>query len=85
MNKMLMYFILPLIVSFRRNWQLKVSNFEKNVTFPDIAIDGTFFSKILTYIHMTHVNFLFHRLLVSETQTDRHDKHLIFCLIGVGN
>ena len=25
----------------------------------------------LTFIDMTHVNFLFHRLLVSETQTDR--------------
>ena len=63
MNKMLMYFILPLIVSFRRNWQLKVSNFEKNVTFPDIAIDGTFFSKILTYIHMTHVNYLLYKYM----------------------
>ena len=26
---------------------------------------------------MTHVNFLFHRLLVSETQTDRQDKFVI--------
>ena len=63
MNKMLMYFILPLIVSFRRNWQLKVSNFEKNVMFPDIAIDGTFFSKILTYIHMTHVIYLLYKYM----------------------
>ena len=43
--------------------------------------DGQIFLKILTYIHMTHINFLFHRLLVSETQTDRqtyrHDKFVI--------
>ena len=32
------------------------------------------FFKFLTYIDMTHVNFLVHRLLVSETQTDRQDK-----------
>ena len=31
---------------------------------------------ICIYIHMTHVNF-FHRLLVSETQTDRQDKFAI--------
>ena len=38
--------------------------------------DGHFFL-ILTHIHMTHVNFLFHKLLVSETHTDRQDKFVI--------
>ena len=77
MNKMLKYFVLPLMVSFSHNWQLKTSNFEKNVMFPDTGIFRTkaqtdrLFFKILTYIHMTHVKFLFHRLSVSETQTDR--------------
>ena len=75
MNKILIYFVLPLAISFSRNRHLKTSNFEKNVTFPDGHTDGhrhrrTVFFKILTYIHMTHVKFLFHRLLVSETQTD---------------
>ena len=80
MTKMLKYFVLPLVVSFSRNRQLKKSNFEKNVTFPDKKIfrtDGLFFFKILTYIHMTHVNFLLHRLLFSETHTDRQDKFII--------
>ena len=36
MNKMPIYFVLPLGVSFSRNQQLKTSSFEKNVTFPDI-------------------------------------------------
>ena len=69
MTKMLIYFVLPLGVSFSRNRQLKTSNFEKNVMFPDT--DRQIFKKILTSIHMTHVNFLFHRLLVRHTQTDR--------------
>ena len=30
---------------------------------------------------MTHVNFLLHRLLVSETQTDRQDKVVIYIYI----
>ena len=84
-TKMLIYFVLPLMVSFSRNRQLKTSDFEKNVTFPDgrtdgrnrSGTDGHFFFKILTHIHMTHVIFLFHRLLVSETQTDRQDKYVI--------
>ena len=79
MTKMLIYFVLPLVVSFSRNRQLKKSNFEKNVTFPDEKIfrtDGLFFFKILTYIHMTHVNFLLHRLLFSETHTDRQTRQI---------
>ena len=32
---------------------------------------------------MTHVNFLLHRLLFSETQTDRQDKFVIDVL-GIG-
>ena len=77
MTKILIYFVLPLVVSFSRNRQFKKSNFEKNVTFPDKGIFRTkaqtdrFFLKILTYINVIHVNFLFLRLLVSETQTDR--------------
>ena len=35
MNKMLIYFVLSLLVSFSRNRQLKASNFKKNVNFPD--------------------------------------------------
>ena len=35
MTKMLIYFILPLVVSFSRNRQLKTSNFVKKITFPD--------------------------------------------------
>ena len=83
MTKMLIHFILPLGVSFSHNQQLKMSDFEKNVTFPDTGIFRTqaqtdkIFFKILTYIHMTHVNFLFHRLLVSKTHTDRQDKFVI--------
>ena len=75
MTNMLIYFVLPLRVSFSRNRELKTSDFETFFTFPNNKIFRTealtdkFF--ILTYIHMTHVNFLFHRLLVSETQTDR--------------
>merc|ERR1739842_133956 len=64
MNKMPIYFVLPLEVSLSRNRQLKTSNFVKNVTFPDGI--GTFpdgigraqtdiiFFLILTHIHMTH-------------------------------
>ena len=67
MNKMPIYFVLPLGVSFSRNQQLKTSNFVKNVTFPDgrnrAQTDILFL--ILTHIHMTHVNFLVHRPLVS--------------------
>ena len=81
MTNMLIYFVLPLRVSFSRNRELKTSNFEKNFTFPDNknfrTESQTDFFKILTYIHMTHVNFLFHRLLVSETHTDRQDKFVI--------
>ena len=81
MTKMLIYLFLPLMVSFSRNRQLKTSNFFKNVTFPDgrteSGTDGHFFFKILTHMHMTHVNFLLHRLLFSETQTDRQDKFVI--------
>merc|ERR1739842_131683 len=84
MTKMLIYIFLPLLVSFSRNRQLKTSNFLKNVTFPDGRTDGRnraqtdiFFFKILTHMHMTHVNFLLHRLLFSETQTDRQDKFVI--------
>ena len=43
-NKMLIYFVLPLVFLFSFNRQLKKSIFEKNVMFPDT---------ILTYIHMT--------------------------------
>ena len=47
MTKMLIYFVLPLMVSFSRNRQLKTSYFEKNVTFPDgrteSGTDGHFF------------------------------------------
>ena len=32
---------------------------------------------LLKYINMTHVNFLAHKPLVSETQTDRQDKFVI--------
>ena len=35
MTKMLIYFVLPLWLSFSRYWQLKTSNFETNFTFPD--------------------------------------------------
>ena len=35
------------------------------------------FLKFLTYIDMTHEHSLFHRLLVSETQTDRQDRFVI--------
>merc|ERR1739842_11613 len=51
MNKMPIYFVLPLGVSFSRNQQLKTSNFEKNVTFPDgrnrAGTDGHYFFKNL--------------------------------------
>ena len=80
MTKMLIYIFLPLMVSFSRNRQLKTSNFLKNVTFPDgrnRAQTDIFFFKILTHIHMTHVIFLLHRLLFSETHTDRQDKFVI--------
>ena len=47
MNKMPIYFVLPLGVSFSRNQQLKTSDFVKNVTFPDgrteSGTDGHFF------------------------------------------
>merc|ERR1739842_164320 len=79
-TKMLIYFVLLLMVSFSRNQQLKTSDFEKIFTFPDgigRAQTDIIFSKILTHIHTTHVNFLFHRLLVSETHTDRQDKFVI--------
>ena len=82
MTKMLIYFILPLVVSFSHNQQLKTSNFEEKITFPDtrtdIGTDRRIFFLILTYINLTHVNFLFRRLLVSERQTDRQDKSLVF-------
>ena len=66
MNKMLIYFVLPLGVSFSRNQQLKTSDFVKNVTFPDgrNRAQTDFFFLILTHVHMTHVNFLVHRPLV---------------------
>ena len=34
-------------------------------------------------MNMTHVNFLFHRPLVSETQTDRQDKFVIYIYIYI--
>ena len=37
----------------------------------DTDTDRRIFLKILTYIHITYVNFLFHRLLVSETRPDQ--------------
>ena len=88
MDKMPIYFVLPLGVSFSRNRQLKTSNFEKNVTFPDTRTHGRmdrqtehfFFYFQLIYIWPMSF-FLFQRLLVSETQTDiqidRQDKFVI--------
>ena len=74
---MLIYFFLPLMVSFSRNWQLKTSTVEENVTFLDIGTDRrNIFFQILTYIDMIHVNFLFQRLLVSATQTDRQTRQI---------
>ena len=72
---------LPLVVSFSRNRQLKCPIF----TFPDsVGTDKrNYFQKFLTYINMTHVNFLFHKLLVSETQTDRQDNCIIDIYINI--
>ena len=41
MTNMLIYFVLPLRVSFSRNRELKTSNFEKFFTFPDRTTDRT--------------------------------------------
>ena len=47
MNKMPIYFVLPLGVSFSRNQQLKTSDFVKKNTFPDgrteSGTDGHYF------------------------------------------
>ena len=59
-TKMLIYFVLPLVVSFSCNRQLKMSDFEKNVMYPDGHKDGhterqaELFFKISTYIHMRY-------------------------------
>ena len=81
-TKMLIYFILPLGVSFSHNQQLKMSNFEENVTFPDNKIfrtqaqtDKIFFKSYPIYIWLMST-FFFHRLLVSETQTDRQTRQI---------
>ena len=57
MTKMLIYFVLPLVLSFSRNRQLKTSNLEKKITFPDghRHTQTEHLKKNLTYIHMTHV------------------------------
>ena len=55
MNKMPIYFVLPLGVSFSRNQQLKTSDFVKNVTFPDgrteSGTDGHFFFNLNPYTY----------------------------------
>ena len=61
------------MVSFNRNRQIKMSGRTHG---------RTDFFFILTYIHMTHVNF-FHRLLVSETQTDRQNKIVIHIYVYI--
>ena len=52
MTKMLKYFVLPLVVSFSRNRQLKTSNFVKNVTFPDGRTDGIGHKRTLFFFNL---------------------------------
>ena len=84
MSQMLIYIFLTIVILFGHYRWLKMANFENNVTFSDRQTDRrTIYFLFLTYIDMTHVNFLVHRLLVSETQTDRQDKFVIDIYIDI--
>ena len=77
MSQMFIYIFLTIVILFGHYRWLKMANFENNVTFSDRQTDRrTIYFLFLTYIDMTHVNFLVHRLLVGETQTDRQTRQI---------
>ena len=77
MFQMLKYFFLTIVILLCHHWQLKTANFEKKNHFTGQTNRQTdHYLKFLTYIDMTLVKFLVHRLLVGETQTDRQTRQI---------
>ena len=71
MFQMLNVFFLTMVILFGHHRRLKTTHFEKKKHFSRQTNRQTdHFLKLLTYIDMTHVNFLVYRLLVGETQID---------------